>query len=278
MSAAMSRKKSWLPPASLAESLNSFPSFVPSDVYGNRETTASGGSSTSFASAASNTLGKPVLKVKLSGFRSRVPSPNHRKEAPAQPSLQSTANQLHLPDGNREPLGHCPDGYADRFPSWSFEIGSGAGFNVERSGTAHLSTPNVLALSSSEPVQLSFYKPIGARRGAYVGSSVALVSGGVPSQGARAFRKSSPQHASLPTLEDLSHTARQSKDGEIEKKRKAGVPLRSRALASLRSTKSRGGLVEQLLCGGFAGIISRTAVAPIDLIRVSSIMNSWTAV
>ena len=262
MSAAMSRKKSWLPAASLAESLNSFPSFIPSDLHVKREIGASWGSNTSFATAVPSVCGKLVSKVKISGFRSRVPTTNFDKEAPAQPSLQNPARQLHSPDKNREPLGHCPGGYLDGLPSWSFEISSGVGFNVERSGSAHSPTPAVLASSSPVAAQLSVYTPKKARRGASSGSDIALVSEGVVLQSTKG-RKPTVQNASLPALEDQPQIARRPTKG------KARVPLRSQAVANLRSTKSRGGLIEQLLCGGFAGIVSRTAVAPIDLVRVS---------
>ncbi|CAI5930634.1 unnamed protein product [Closterium sp. NIES-64] len=43
-----------------------------------------------------------------------------------------------------------------------------------------------------------------------------------------------------------------------------------------KAVRVRGGVPEQLLCGGFAGIVSRTAVAPLDLIRVRQhAVSSW---
>eukprot|EP00897_Mesotaenium_endlicherianum_P004378 jgi/Mesen1/3969/ME000210S03204 len=41
--------------------------------------------------------------------------------------------------------------------------------------------------------------------------------------------------------------------------------------------KLRGGVAEQLLCGAFAGVVSRTAVAPLDLIRTHLITGHTTA-
>lgn len=35
-----------------------------------------------------------------------------------------------------------------------------------------------------------------------------------------------------------------------------------------RKAGKPGGVMEQLLCGAFAGVVSRTAIAPIDLVRV----------
>ncbi|CAI5993796.1 unnamed protein product [Closterium sp. NIES-65] len=41
-----------------------------------------------------------------------------------------------------------------------------------------------------------------------------------------------------------------------------------------KAVRVRGGVPEQLLCGGFAGIVSRTAVAPLDLIRTHLISSN----
>lgn len=48
---------------------------------------------------------------------------------------------------------------------------------------------------------------------------------------------------------------------------------RRRQSEKTRVLQKRGGVLEQLLCGGFAGIVSRTAVAPLDLIRTHLISS-----